>query len=644
MLKLKKLMVSAASIFFLCAIAASAQANPLPIEDFASLPAVKGVKLSSDGTKILSLVRVDTADKKGTAIAIYDTETKKQSYPLFAENMKYKIRKALWANNDKILVSAIFPAMRYGTPVQETRLLILDIHTKELRNALPKRVLKKLEYMPQFQDSIVDLLPDDKDHFLLELDGFEGPNVTNIYKVSLVKSKAKMIKGINKDASDWMTDRQHNIRIGRFFDDATYKYYHRNLKGKWETLFKFDSFSKEQVWPMGFSENPNELYVKALHEGYDAIFKIDLNDPQRTKKLVYAKKGRDVSGRLFYSKKAKKVVGLKRSDGVSFFDPEYEALYNAIDKGLSDYRNSLYSLTDDERRYIVFSSNDRESGIYFLGDRDKKTLEPIAYRYANLEPSVLVEKKRISYNARDGLEIQGFVSLPKSYKKGEPVPTVIFPHGGPISYNGNGFDYWTQFFANRGYAVLQMNFRGSSGYGFDFMKSGLQNWGLAMQDDVEDGARWMIEQGYAKPDKICIVGASYGGYAALMGSVKTPDLYQCAVSFAGVSDVNLLVRRSWSYVNSDVVEKQIGKAGRSLKDRSPVNFANKINVPVLLIHGTDDRSVRVEQSKKMYKRLKKAKKSVNYIELKGGDHYLSNNDHRMQTFKAMEAFLAQHLN
>lgn len=644
MLKIKKMIVAVVGVLSLCGLVISGQAKPLPVEAFASLPAVTGVKLSPSGKQILSLVRVDTADKKGTAIAIFDTETKKQSYPLFAENVKYKIRRARWANNDKILVSAIFPTIRYGTPVQETRLLILDVNTKELRNALPKRVLKKLEYMPQFQDTIVDILPDDKDHFLLELDGFEGPNITNIYKVSLVKKKAKMIKGINKDASDWITDRQHNIRIGRFLNDSTFKYYHRNVKGKWEKLFEFESFSKDQVWPMGFSENPNELYVKALHEGYDAIFKMDLTDPQRAKELVYAKKGRDVGGRLFYSNKVKKVVGLMHTGGVTFFDPEYEELYRAIDKGLSEYNNSLYGLTADERRYIVFSSSDIESGIYFLGDRDKKTLEPIAYRYSNLEPSVLVKKKRVSYKARDGLEITGFVSLPKGYKKGEPVPTVIHPHGGPISYDSNGFDYWTQFFANRGYAVLQMNFRGSSGYGFDFMKSGLQNWGLAMQDDVADGAKWMIEQGYADADKICIVGASYGGYAALMGSVKTPDVYKCAVSFAGVSDVNLLVRRSWSYVNSDVVEKQIGKAGRSLKDRSPVNFANKINIPVLLIHGTNDRSVRVEQSKKMYKRLKKAKKDVNYIELKGGDHFLSNNDHRVKAFKAMDVFLAEHLN
>lgn len=188
-----------------------------------------------------------------------------------------------------------------------------------------------------------------------------------------------------------------------------------------------------------------------------------------------------------------------------------------------------------------------------------------------------------------------------------------------------------------------MNFRGSSGYGYDFMQAGLKNWGQAMQDDVEDGVRHLIKEGIADPEQICIVGASYGGYAALMGAIKSPDLYRCAISIAGVTDVHYLVNSHRRYTNYEVVKEQIGSKRSELKDASPVNHVEKIAVPVLLVHGTEDRSVRVKHSRKMARRLEKAKKEVEYVELDGGDHYLSNENHRIATFKAMDQFLKTHL-
>ncbi len=179
----------------------------------------------------------------------------------------------------------------------------------------------------------------------------------------------------------------------------------------------------------------------------------------------------------------------------------------------------------------------------------------------------------------------------------------------------------------------KMNFRGSSGYGFDFMQQGLAAWGQAMQDDVEDGTRWLIKEGIANKDKICIIGASYGGYAALMGAIKTPELYQCVVSFAGVTDVEALVKAHRSYTNYDIVKKQIGDDFSKLWDVSPQKHADKIKAPVLLIHGTKDRVVRVEQSEDMFDELEDEDKQVEYLEIEKADHYLSNNEHRLQTFE-----------
>ena len=188
-----------------------------------------------------------------------------------------------------------------------------------------------------------------------------------------------------------------------------------------------------------------------------------------------------------------------------------------------------------------------------------------------------------------------------------------------------------------------MNFRGSAGYGYEFMKAGLKSWGLEMQNDVEDGTRYLINQGISDPQRICIVGASYGGYAALMGAAMTPELYRCAVSVAGVTDVAYLVKSSRRFTNYEVVKEQIGDDFNVLYERSPISKADKITIPVLLLHGDKDRVVKVQHSREMFDELKSRKKNVEYIELENGDHYLSNNDHRLTTFKALDKFLADNL-
>ena len=180
-------------------------------------------------------------------------------------------------------------------------------------------------------------------------------------------------------------------------------------------------------------------------------------------------------------------------------------------------------------------------------------------------------------------------------------------------------------------------------YGFDFQNAGLKSWGLAMQDDVIDGARWMVDNGYADPERMCIVGASYGGYASLMGAATSPELFKCAISIAGVTDVAYLVKSKRRFTNFAVVREQIGGDYRALRKRSPLHLAESITVPILLVHGTKDRSVKVEHSRRMHKALVKADKEVIYLELEDGNHFLSKNEHRLATFEAMDTFLKRHL-
>ncbi len=638
------------TVFFYCAAVVYSSAcfgktDLLPVEYFAELPDVQGVRISPDGKTLFSIIRVETETVSGRAIQVANIKSGKKELVFFTSNEKEVIRWASWGNNSKLLVSISFPATRGGTSTNETRLLVVDIKTKNVRNAISNQFLKSLFYYPQFQDDVIDMLPDDPDHFLLQIS--TGTNLDDrVYKVSLKNRKMTLVQRSQPDVRGWVTDRQGNVRIATRIRDAKYTIMHRFPGEKdWNVLWEFEVFTEDEVWPIGFDHDSNILYVEADYNGRQAIYSVDVSDEKLKKKLIYKNDKYDIDGSLIYSNLSKKVVGITLSDAEDYlyWDERRTKFMEKINKSLPDTDNRLVSMSDDENMYVLYSSSSNDPGVYYLGDRKRNRLDPIAERYIRLPLKILSEKKPITYKARDGLEIEGFLTLPLGRKESESVPTIIFPHGGPISYDGTGFDYWTQFFANRGYAVLQMNFRGSYGYGYDFMQMGLANWGRAMQDDVEDGARWMVKKGYADPQKLCIVGASYGGYAALMGAIKSPDLYKCVISFAGVTDIHSLLIFKRQFDQYEITKRQLGDDGSSLRSRSPLRNAASIRAPVLLIHGYKDRRVKVSHSKRMYNALKKENKEVTYIELENGRHFLGNNDNRVRTFKAMDEFLGKYL-
>jgi dipeptidyl aminopeptidase/acylaminoacyl peptidase len=633
------------SSLVLALISASVLANELlPVEAFAHLPNVTQVKLSPNGENVASLVKIDTEDAQGAVLQVFNIPKREVANVAYAKAGDFVINWIRWANDERLLVSARFPANRRGTPTTETRLQSINIETLKVRSVLLASFLRKQRNRPQFQDQIVDILPDDQDHILLAGE-FEKSSTSEIIQVNLKTGRTKRVMRGKVKVIDWVTDRQHRVRIALWHDETKYRVLHKQPEGPgWYILWEFEAFSENQVWPLSFDRDPDYLYVSAYHEGRLAVFKVRMSDPELQKELVFSDPKYDARGALIYSKLTGEVIGIKYSPdgGYTFWDNEYQQLQDAVDAALPDTTNSLYSLSDNERQYVALATSDTNPGTYYFADRDKHQMRPFAHRYPALPIERMSEVQTISYEARDGLAIEGFLTVPKDRGTG-PYPAIIFPHGGPISFDEGGFNYWTQYFASRGYAVLQMNFRGSAGYGYDFMKSGLQAWGLEMQNDVEDGTRWLIEEGVADPGRICVVGASYGGYAALMEAARNPDLYKCAVSFAGVTDVAYLVSSSRKYTNFEIVKEQVGSDYSELRQRSPLYIAEDIKIPVLLAHGTEDRSVRVRHSKTMHRELQKQDKEVTYLELEDGDHHLSNQEHRVQFFNAMDAFLQSHL-
>lgn len=344
---------------------------------------------------------------------------------------------------------------------------------------------------------------------------------------------------------------------------------------------------------------------------------------------------------MIYQRGRKNPVGLNFSiDGETvIWDKEEKKLRTKLSKALGEQSISVTSYSDDRNRYILYADNISAPGMYFLGDKKARTLEPIAERYPSLRDVHIPAKETVSYKARDGLSIEAFLLLPSKASK-KNLPTIIFPHGGPFANDDHSFDYWSAFFANRGYAVLQMNFRGSSGYGFDFLNAGVGNWGLTMQNDIVDGTNWLIDNGVSDPDKICIVGASYGGYAALLGAAKSPDLFKCAISYAGVTDLLDIYNSSY---NRKLTKRVIGSTRSQMKENSPRYLVERIDIPLLIVHADMDSRVDISQARNLISALDSEDKNFIYIEQKGGDHFLSNQADRVEFFKAMDKFLEKHL-
>jgi dipeptidyl aminopeptidase/acylaminoacyl peptidase len=284
---------------------------------------------------------------------------------------------------------------------------------------------------------------------------------------------------------------------------------------------------------------------------------------------------------------------------------------------------------------------------YHLFDERDGRMVLLGKAYPDLESADLAVPKPVVITARDGKELHGLLTVPKD-RGPQSLPLILFPLGGPALHARDSFNYWTQWFASRGWAVLETNFRGTAGYGDDFLRAGFQRWGLEMQDDLTDAAQWAVQSGIANANRICIVGADYGGYAALMGTVKTPDLYRCAVSLGGVTDLLELVADSRWYINKkQVLESKIGSWWNDrdrLKDTSPLYRASDIHTPILLLHGAMDRVVPISHSRTMAEALKESNHaSVRYVELPLGDHALSLEQDRLEVFTELQQFLTKHL-
>jgi dipeptidyl aminopeptidase/acylaminoacyl peptidase len=619
------------------------------------LPALANLVLSPDGQRFAALLN----EPDRTVLVSQRITGDAAAQPVLqTDNAEFQFRWARWVNNGRLLVGVRFAARRGFVRTVETRLLSVRADGTGVVNLVSNQPLagtmSGTVRAQQLQDQVLDWLPEDGQHVLLALVDPNYGGSPGVYKVDVETGERRLVRAPERNVFTWVTDVQHRVRVAVREVDGLYEVRALEPGGsEWRTLWSYRA-GGDVVWPLGFGLDPQELYVRADHEGREAIFSVRLDQPDLPRTLRLAHPLHDVQGALLRAPANGEVVGLRNGgtddeNGQSrseLWSPPWRALAKSIDAALPERDNRLIAMSRDEQRYLVYSSGNGQPGEYFFGNRAANEMSFMANAYPALTGVKLAGKRRATIKARDGLNLDAWLTRPVG-SGNAPLPLVLLPHGGPASRDDDDFDSWAELLANRGYTVLQVNFRGSDGYGRQFKEAGLQRWGLEMQDDLTDAVQWAIAQRIADPKRICIVGGSYGGYAALMGLVKTPELYRCAVSFAGVTDLPDLIAFERDYRGGDeAAERQFGSAWRDrdrLRSTSPARQAERVQAPVLLVHGDADRVVPVEQSRDMAKALRRAGKPVRYIEQEGGDHQLSRNTQRVEFFKAMEAFLDEQL-
>lgn len=395
--------------------------------------------------------------------------------------------------------------------------------------------------------------------------------------------------------------------------------------------------------------------VAYLDRGEDDRVRFFALDPDGQSQVLAEHERYDIGGAI-RDPWSHRIVGVGWTEDLSrqrFFEPDLQAALERLSARFGDTQFYIATWSQDRRRLVISAELNNGAGGYYLYEPASDQLRPIAEAYPTLRgAAALGVRQSITYRARDGQRIPAYLTLPGEGPQ-RNLPLVLLVHGGPHARDAFAFDWWASFLASRGYAVLQPNYRGSTGYGHAWFDAGRGGWGEGvMQTDVEDGMDALVRNSIVDGTRVCIVGASYGGYAALAGATITPDRYRCAASIAGVSDLIIMQR--------DSERGEYGRRGAaaewwrlSMGDRredpemmrriSPARNAERVQIPVLLMHGVDDTVVPIAQSRLMNDRLRAAGKNVRYVEMRGDDHWLSNAETRTQMLRELEAFLAAHL-
>lgn len=493
----------------------------------------------------------------------------------------------------------------------------------------------------------IDYLKDVEDEILIMMNK-EDATVFDVYKLNVKTGATKLVAKNPGNILSWIPDSNGQIRMAVASDGVVGAVLYRETEeDEFQPFISIDA--GETVSPLGFSRD-NQFIYAVSDKGRDkaALVKYDLEGKEE---VVFSNPLVDISGALYSSTKDQLLYAAYITDKVhyNFFDSEFENLFNkmkdqlgvsASEFGINDYNKEM-------TKFIVSVSSDTVYGKYYYYDAETETMTLLAELGSWLDAGNLAEMHSISYEARDGLIIHGYLTLPKN-KIAENLPLVVIPHGGPWARDMWGFNNEVQLLANQGYAVLQANFRSSTGYGKEFLEAGNKQWGLKIQDDITDGVQWAIDLGIADAEKIGIYGASFGGYATLAGITFTPDLYAAAVDYVGVSNIFTLLETIPPYweTQRNMFYERVGhpeKDKELLKAASPVFHVDKIKTPLFVAQGANDPRVNKQESDQIVQALKNRGVEVEYMVKDNEGHGFANEENRIEFYNALVDFFAEYL-
>ncbi|WP_232056484.1 S9 family peptidase [Pseudoalteromonas sp. A25] len=636
----------------ICQFSFAAGSPTITLADFAKDVAYQNVKLSPKGDYISFIAKQD--DKN--ALFILDASTFKLSHAV-AFNANGQVGDYEWVNDERVVMEKQYLRGWKSQPGYAGELFGVDVDGSNARylvgvqgeqqvgsNIKKATPLGGISY-------ILDPLHDDPKHMLVFNIPDTGTNepTTKVYRVNVEKGNRALRARSPEKMANFLTDHQGNVRVASASKNGINTQVY--VRGEDETTWKMLKLNGvfRSIKLLTFDKNGQQVYILASRKGEpEGVFKLDLGTGKATK--IY--QDEVVSPKTAWiSEYDKALYAIEIDNGYpTYVFPDEDSIkakrLKNIIRVLQGDQVHLVSTTRDGKKSVFFASSDINAGQYYLYDSKTSQLQQLFSAREWLHPDLMSQTKPITFQSRDKLTIHGYLTLPVS-KQHKNLPLVVMPHGGPHFER----DWWefnpeVQMLASRGIAVLQVNFRGSGGYGVAFQSAGYQQWGGKIQHDIIDGVQYVVSQGYANKDNICVMGASFGGYSALQSAILAPDLFKCAVGVMGVYDLPLM------FDEGDIALRQsglnyltqvLGKDKRKLKAFSPSHNVAQLKAPVLIVHGGEDERAPIEQAESIIRALQAAEHPYQYKQLDDEGHGFYKPKHRAQYYETVMAFLGEHL-
>lgn len=625
----------------LCAGARATPPPEIPVADFFETSSISSLKFSPNGRYIVAIVPWE----KRQNLVLIDLEKGSKTLLTHFKDAR-QAASPMWANDNRIL----FYVDDEGKESYSLYAVNPDGSQPTILSSGYSKQGTSEEVNSEFA-GVLRRLKDDPDNILV-LARISARDILDVARMNLKTGRMTVIVPAPGNARRYILDRDEHVRIAITSEGPrTQKIMYRDADKKdWTQIGEM--VTDQPGWaPLGFDGDNRTLFVRSdIGRRTSAIYKYDTATGQMGE-MVFGDDTYDADG-IIYDDYKKKVVGISyEADRERFvwIDAEMQALADKMDKALPDTIHAPVQFSEDGERIVYYSRSDRDPGVYYLYERGQGKISELAVIKPGIDPEKMAATKAIEYKARDGLPIHAYLTLPNGIEP-KNLPLVLHPHGGPFGIRDTwGYDPEVQFYANRGFAVMQVNYRGSGGYGDWFESAGHKKWGLEMQDDLTDAVKWAIAQGIADPKRIVISGASYGGYAVMAGLVYTPELYCAGINYVGVVNLpDLIPPAPPSSATRYWYDTRIGDLDKSedrkrMRDTSPVYFADRIRVPLLMAYGKNDPRVKITHAYDIERALKANGRPYELIIEKDEGHGFRKEEKRIAFYAKIDAFLKKYV-